>query len=138
MESANAVSLVEPKPSLVAVTNVVYALHALSLGVGAFTASSVVGMFLFGWPSVVAVVLNYVYRGDARGTWLESHFEWQIKTFWHAAAWSVAISVISAVLALILIGFAIWFIGIFALGIWAITRIARGWLRLRDREPMTV
>jgi uncharacterized membrane protein len=73
---------VSPDRGLVTVTHVVYALHALSLVIGAFDAAGIVGAFLFGWPSIIAVIINYVKRGEAKGTWLESHFAWQIRTFW--------------------------------------------------------
>jgi uncharacterized membrane protein len=129
-------ALVEPRPSLVTLANVVYALHALSLGIGAFSAASVVGSFLLGWPSLLAVILNYVKRGEARGTWLESHFAWQIRTFWYALAWVIVVAIVSGPLMLVLIGFGTWALGMFVLGIWAIVRVARGWLRLRDREPI--
>jgi uncharacterized membrane protein len=129
-------ALVEPRPSLVTLANVVYALHALSLGIGAFSAASVVGSFLLGWPSLLAVILNSVKRGEARGTWLESHFAWQIRTFWYALAWVIVVAIVSGPLMLVLIGFGTWALGMFVLGIWAIVRVARGWLRLRDREPI--
>lgn len=128
--------LSEPSSSVVATAHIVYALHALSLAVGAFTAASVVGAFLFGWPSIIAVILNYVKRGEARGTWVESHFRWQIRTFWLALLWAALIAFVSAVFAIILIGIATWIIGLFALGIWAILRIGRGWLVLKDRRPI--
>ena len=124
----------EPAPSLITIVHVTYALHALGLAIGAFGAASVVGSFLFGWPSIVAVIINYVKRGEARGTWLESHFEWQIRTFWFALAWSVVVILVGLVLAIVLVGIAIWIVGLFALGVWAIYRIARGWLALRDRR----
>jgi uncharacterized membrane protein len=130
---------VEPRASLVTLTHVVYALHAVSLAVGAFTAATIVGSFLLGWPSLLGVIINYVKRDDARGTWLESHFKWQIRTFWLALGWALAIAAVSAPLVLLLgLGIATWFVGIFVLGIWAVIRIARGWLRLRDREPIEV
>jgi uncharacterized membrane protein len=129
-------SYVQPRPSLLTVAHVVYALHALSLCIGAWTAATVVGSFLFGWPSIIAVIVNYVFRNDARGTWLEPHFHWQIRTFWLALLWSVLIAAVSAPLALILVGFATWAVGFFLLGIWAAVRIARGWLRLKDGEPV--
>lgn len=127
---------VEPEASLVTVAHVVYGLHAVSLCIGAFGAASVVGAFLFGWPSIVAVILNYVKRGDARGTWLESHFRLQIRTFWLALIASAILAAISLPLALILIGFATWAVGLFVLGIWAGVRIARGWLKLSARESV--
>jgi len=120
----------------VTVCHVTYALHALGLAIGAFGASTVIGSFLFGWPSIIAVIVNYVKRGDARGTWLESHFTWQIRTFWFALLWGGLVALAGLVLAIVLVGFAIWVVGLFLLGIWAIYRIARGWLRLQDRQPV--
>lgn len=126
----------EPDPSLVTTTHVTYALHALGLAIGAFGASTVIGAFLFGWPSLIAVIINYVKRNDARGTWLESHFTWQIRTFWFAVAWSCLIGILGAVFLIVLVGIGIWIVGFFILGVWAIYRIATGWLRLRDRQPI--
>ena len=126
----------EPDPSLITVTQITYALHALGLAIGAFGTASVVGTFLFGWPSIIAVIINYVKRPDARGTWLESHFTWQIRTFWFAMLWAALVIMVGALLAIVLIGFAIWIFGLFALGIWAIYRIVRGWMRLNARQPM--
>src|SRR5690606_28487294 len=113
-----------------------YALHAVGLAIGAFGASTIVGAFIFGWPSIIAVIINYVKRGDARGTWLESHFTWQIRTFWFSVLWAAMIFLVGLVLAIVVIGFAIWIVGLFALGVWAIYRIAKGWMRLRDRLPV--
>ena len=126
----------DPDPSLVTTLHVTYALHALGLAIGAFGASTVVGTFIFGWPSIIAVIINYVKRGDARGTWLESHFTWQIRTFWYAVLWSCVVFLVGALLVIVLVGFAIWAVGLFALGIWAIYRIAIGWSRLNDRRPV--
>jgi uncharacterized membrane protein len=117
---------------------VVYGLHTLSLVIGAFGAATIIGAFLFGWPSIIAVIINYVKRGEARGTWLESHFRWQIRTFWFALLWAVVVGLVSALLVAVVIGFATWVVGVIALGIWAIYRIARGWLRLNDGKPMDV
>jgi uncharacterized membrane protein len=124
----------EPDPSLVTVTQLTYGLHALGLAIGAFGAATVIGSFLFGWPSIIAVIINYVKRGEARGTWLESHFDWQIRTFWFALAWGLAVGAIGTLLAIILVGFVIWWIGFGLLGVWAVYRIAKGWLRLQDRR----
>jgi len=125
-----------PDPSLITVTHVTYALHALGLAIGAFGASTVIGAFVFGWPSIIAVIVNYVKRGDARGTWLESHFTWQIRTFWYAFAWSCLVFLLGGLLLIVVVGLAIWAVGFFILGIWAIYRIATGWLRLRDRRAI--
>jgi uncharacterized membrane protein len=132
----NSVVTVEAPAGLVRVTHIVYALHALGLVLGAFGAASVIGSFLFGWPSIIAVVISYVKRGEARGTWLESHFSWQIRTFWFALAWAVLVALVSIPLTLIVVGIATWAAGMFGLGLWAIYRIARGWLRLNDHQPM--
>ena len=126
----------EPDRSLVTTLHVTYALHAVGLAIGAFGAATVLGSFIFGWPSIIAVIINYVKRGDARGTWLESHFDWQIRTFWYAAAWAVLVFLIGLPLTLLIVGFGVWALGFFVLGIWAIYRIATGWIRLRDRQPV--
>jgi uncharacterized membrane protein len=127
---------VEADAGLVRITHIVYALHALGLALGAFGAATVLGSFLFGWPSIIAVIINYVKRSEVRGTWLESHFTWQIRTFWFALAWAVLVALVSLPLTLIVIGFGTWALGMFLLGVWAIYRIARGWLRLNGHQPM--
>jgi len=125
-----------PDSGLVTIVHVVYALHAISLGIGAFGAASIVGAFIFGWPSIIAVIISYVKRGEARGTWLESHFAWQIRTFWYALLWAALVGLVSLLLLLVLVGIVTWIAGMFALGVWAIYRIARGWLALRDGKPL--
>ena len=126
----------EPDPSLVTTTHVTYALHAAGLAIGAFGASTMIGTFLFGWPSIIAVIINYVKRNDARGTWLESHFTWQIQTFWYALAWSCIVGILGAILLIVIVGIGIWMVGFFILGVWAIYRIASGWMRLNERRPV--
>ena len=117
----------DPPPSLVTVTHLVYALHALSLLIGVTTAATIVGAFVFGVPSIIAVVINYVKRGEARGTFLESHFRWQIRTFWFGVLW-VALCVLFVFLTLGIGVFVVW-IPAGILAIWFIYRIARGWTR---------
>ena len=123
---------VEPAPSLVSVTHLVYALHALSLLIGVTTAATIIGAFVFGLPSIVAVVVNYLKRGEARGTYLESHFRWQIRTFWFALLWCA----IGTMLIVTFIGIPLAIAVFFAAGVWTIYRIIRGWLALRERKPM--
>jgi uncharacterized membrane protein len=130
-------ALPRPDSSLVTVTHVVYALHALSLVIGAFGAATIIGAFVLGWPSIIAVIINYVKRSEARGTWLESHFTWQIRTFWWAALWGLIVVTVSMPLVLLFgLGVITFYLGLFALGIWAIYRIARGWLALKDEKTM--
>jgi uncharacterized membrane protein len=136
MEITEQTATVAPAPSLVTLTHVVYALHTLSLVIGAFGAATVIGSFIFGWPSIIGVIINYVKRGDTRGTFLESHFRWQIRTFWYAVLWTVIALLVSLPLMVVLVGFLTWPVLLFALGIWAVYRIARGWLALRERKPM--
>jgi uncharacterized membrane protein len=126
------VSTDSPPPSLVTVTHLVYALHALSLLIGVTTAATIVGAFVFGVPSIIAVVINYIKRGEAKGTFLESHFRWQIRTFWFALLWCV----IGGMLFITIVGIPLALAVFFGAGVWAIYRIARGWLALRDRKPM--
>ena len=127
-----------PDPSLVTYTHLIYALHALSVLVGVFGAATIVGSFVFGVPSIVAVIMNYARRSEARGTWLESHFSWQIRTFWWAALWSVIVLVVSAPLMLVIIGFATAAIGFLVIGAWLLYRVVRGWLALRDLRPLPI
>jgi len=128
----------EPDASLVTYTHVIYALHALGVLIGVTGPATIVGNFVFGLPSIVAVILNYVRRKDVRGTYLESHFSWQIRTFWFALLWMSLAVVISAPLVLLLgLGIFTFFIAALLVGIWVIYRIARGWLRLRDGKPVS-
>ena len=132
-------SLVTPTTadaSLLRVTHIVYALHALGLALGAFGAASMLGSFLFGWPSIIAVVLNYWHRSAAQGTWLESHFRWQIRTFWLALAWAALVALVSIPLTLVIVGFGTWMLGMAVLGLWAAYRVARGWMRLNAGQTM--
>lgn len=122
--------------SLIILTHVIYGLHAFSLVTGIIGAATVVVAFLTGWPSIIAVILNYVKRGEARGTWLESHFRWQIRTFWYGLLW-VALCVIFVV-ATLGIGLLIAWLPLGVVGLWFIYRVARGWLRLIDGQPMYV
>jgi uncharacterized membrane protein len=124
--------------SLITYTHVIYALHALSVLIGLTTAATVVGSFVCGIPSIVAVIMNYARRSETRGTFLESHFRWQIRTFWFAALWALIIWAITLPLLIVLVGFPLFFIGFAALAIWIIYRVVRGWLALRDRRPMYI
>jgi uncharacterized membrane protein len=125
-----------PPHSLVTWTNVVYGLHAFSLLTGILGAATVIGAFLTGWPSIIAVILNYVKRSEARGTWLASHFRWQIRTFWFGLLW-VSLCLFFVVITLG-IGLLIAWLPLALVGLWFIYRIVRGWLAVRNRRPMYV
>ena len=124
----------EPNHSLIVLTHVIYGLHAASLVTGIIGAATVVGAFLTGWPSIIAVILNYVKRSEARGTWLDSHFRWQIRTFWFGLLWVVLCGVF--VVLTLGIGILIAWLPLLGVGLWFIYRVARGWLALVDRRPM--
>jgi uncharacterized membrane protein len=132
MESAT----VATNRGLVDYTNWIYGLHALSVVIALLTAHTVVGLFLFSPPSIIAVIMNYARRSETHGTWLESHFRWQIRTFWYAWLWIILTSLISIPMMLVLIGFVFLFIGLGLTGLWIIYRVARGWLALREGRPM--
>jgi len=124
--------------SLITYTNIIYALHALSVLTGILTSATVVFSFIAGLPSIIAVIMNYARRSEARGTFLESHFQWQIRTFWFALLWAIVVGAVSFPLLIVLVGFATFYIGALLLGVWIIYRVARGWFALRDRRPMYV
>lgn len=124
----------EPDPSLVTTLHVTYALHAVGLAIGAFGASTVIGSFIFGWPSIIAVIINYVKRSDARGTWLDTHFGWQLRTFWYALLWLV----IAGLMILTVIGIVVAYPLLILVGLWVLYRIVRGWMALLDRKAMPV
>ena len=121
-----------PREGLITLTHVIYALHAFSALTGLLSPALIVTAFLTGWPSIIAVILNYAKRADVRGTWLDSHFGWQIRTFWYAFLWLLASWVAFVSLIGIPIAFAIWIVT----GLWVIYRIARGWMALASRKSL--
>jgi uncharacterized membrane protein len=120
--------------SLLGYTHVMYALHSLAVLIGVTTFHTIIGSFIGSLPSIVAVVMNYARRSATRGTFIESHFRWQLRTFWFAVLWAFA-----AVLAVVtIIGIPAAIIGFIVLTVWIIYRLLRGWLALRDKKPMPV
>ena len=125
-----------PKKNLLFVTQLVYILHGLSIVIGLMTGATIISAFLFGWPSIAAVILNYIMAPDARGTFLQSHFSWQIRTFWYGMILTVLVAIVGVLFTPFVIGPFIWLIGFVVLGIWVAYRIVVGWLRLRQYRPV--
>lgn len=112
--------------------HVIYGLHAFAVLVGVIGAASIAGAFVFGVPSLLAVILNYIKQGEVRGSWLESHFRWQIRTFWFTALWLL----VYGLLVLSIIGIPFALLLIVGLGVWVAYRVIRGWLALSERKPL--
>ncbi len=91
---------------------------------------------LFGLIGIAAVIVCYVKRDEAQGTWIASHLRWLIRTFWYSLLWTVIGWIIFAVLLIVLIG------PIIAICIWAVTaiwiiyRVVRGYLLFKDSQPV--
>ena len=117
---------------MVTLAYIIYALHGFSAITGVMTSALVVTAFLTGWPSIIAVILSYAKRNEVQGTYLESHFEWMITTFWYAlaaliVAGAIAITIVLIPLSIIIVIFT---------GLWVLYRIARGVLNLLEEEPL--
>lgn len=104
----------EAEPSAITLTTVIYALYAAS--------------YFVGFTAIIAIIMNYVKQDDVAGTFLESHFRWQIRTFWFGVLWGI----LGAMTVLFLFG---WMV-LAANAIWIVYRIVYGWLRLNDGKPM--
>src|SRR3954466_8290589 len=105
-----------PREGLVTLAHVIYALHAFSALTGLVSAAFVVTAFLTGWPSIIAVILNYVKRSEVRGTWLDSHFSCQIPTLSLSPPWVIVAAILFVALVGIPFAWAIWVIT----GIWVL------------------
>jgi uncharacterized membrane protein len=121
-----------PREGLVTLTHVIYGLHAFSAVTGMLSPAMILTAFLTGWPSIIAVILNYVKRSEVRGTWLDSHFSWQIRTFWFALLWLAIGGVLFATVIGIPFAIVLWL----ATGIWVLYRIIRGWLALGSQKEL--
>ena len=104
----------QEEQSLKTITTVVYVLQAIS--------------FFIGITFIVGVIVNYIKKSAVEGTWLESHFRWQIRTFWFSLLWSI----IGFVLVFVLIGYVV----LAADALWVIYRIARGWINMSAGKAM--
>ena len=121
-----------PNEGLITLAHVIYALHAFSALTGLASSVLVLTAFLTGWPSIIAVILNYAKRSEVRGTWLDSHFGWQIRTFWYALLWLVVGGMAFVSFIAIPVALVVWIVT----GLWVLYRIARGWMTLSSEKPM--
>ena len=106
----------EKMQSLKTLTMAVYALYAFS--------------YFAGITAIIAIIINYIKKEEVAGTWLESHFRWQMRTFWFGLLWAV----IGMATLVLLIGIPI----LFANCIWIIYRVVKGWLYLNDNKPVPI
>ncbi|GAB2897922.1 membrane protein [Uliginosibacterium flavum] len=121
------------RPGHIRLTHILYLLHAIGLVIGAWSqAATMIGAFVFGWTSIIAIILNYVKRDELKGTFLESHFAWQASTFWVC----LIVMLIGVVLYVLLVGFLVNWLLFGLVGLWAIYRIIKGWLALKEGKPV--
>ena|SRR5688572_22909676 len=141
--------------------HVMYCLHALAGFMGITSGATIIGAFVFGLPSIVAIIMNYVRRDSVRGTWLESHFLWQSRTFWSALIIGVALFALALLFASLGVvslastpltggagaagagaafggAFLMLVIGAMAAGLWILYRVGRGWLALGQGKALNV
>ena len=131
-DMSSAPSGLVPASGLITLTHVIYALHAFSALTGLASSALIVTAFLSGWPSIIAVILNYVKRSEVRGTWLDSHFSWQIRTFWFALLWLAVGGILFVTVIGIPFAIVLWLIT----GVWVLYRIIRGWLALLSQRTL--
>ena len=122
----------QPSANMVTVTHLIYALHGFAVFTGLVGSATIIGSFVASLPSIAAIVLNYWNQAAVRGTWLESHFRWQIRSFWFAVLWVVV--AVLMFLTVIGIPFALLVMGL--VGLWILYRVARGWLALSGQRGM--
>jgi len=126
--------VVAAKPQYVQLTHFMYALHSVGLVIGAWSqAVTMIGAFVFGWTSIIAIIINYVKRDEMKGTFLESHFVWQADTFWRC----LTVMLIGLLLYIVLVGFFINWLVFGLVGVWAVYRIVKGWLALSEGKPVS-
>lgn len=91
---------------------------------------------LMGLVGIAGLVVAYVKRGEAQGTWVASHFNWLIRTFWYSFLWGVVGAIVLIVLGIILIGIPIALLIWAVAAIWVIYRVIRGYLLFKDNKPV--
>lgn len=126
-------SVQSPKQSLIKIVYLIYALHIFSAVSGLLSPALIITTFLTGWPSIIALVMSYIWRGDAEQTYLYTHFDWLIKTFWAALLWLL----LAWVLILTVIGMVIGVPILLLVGVWVLYRLGKGLFALNDRRAVS-
>jgi uncharacterized membrane protein len=114
--------------------HVMYGMHAFAAVTGIVTSSTIIFAFVASWLSIIAVIINVVTRDRVRGTWLATHWRWQMRTFWFAALWLL----VAGFLVITIIGLPLAWVVAVSAGLWVLYRVIRGWLALSDRRAMPV
>lgn len=122
----------QPTDNMVTLTHFIYGLHAFAVLTGVLGSATILGSFIASVPSILAVVLNYLKQGAVRGTWLESHFRWQIRTFWFAVLWVA----VATLMILTIIGLPFAMLLLLGASLWVLYRVARGWWVLLQRASL--
>jgi len=125
-----------PSPALISMTLVIYALFGVAAVGGLASSGFPLIAPLMGLVGIIAIILAYVKRGEAAGTWLASHYRWLIRTFWFSLLWSIIGAIIFVVLAIILIGLLIGYAIWVATTIWVLYRLIRGYVLFNASQPV--
>ncbi len=91
---------------------------------------------LLGLVGIAGVIVAYVKRDEAQGTWVASHLRWLIRTFWYSLLWAIVGWLVLLTLGLILIGIPIAVVIWFATSVWVLYRVIRGYLLFKDNRPV--
>jgi uncharacterized membrane protein len=125
-----------PSSSLISMTLLVYALFGVAAVVGLVSSGFPLIAPLTGIIGIVGIILAYVKRGEATGTWLETHYRWLIRTFWFSLLWGAIGAVIFVLLAIIIIGLFIGYLIWVATTIWVLYRLVRGYMLFNQSKPI--
>jgi len=134
-----------PSPSEPAVTTRNPPVNGALLAYALFGVGAIVGLISSGLPviapltgvlGIVGLIVAYVNRDEAQGTWVASHLRWLIRTFWFSMLWAVIGWIVLFTLGLILIGIPIAILIWAVAAIWVIYRVVRGYLLFSKSQPV--
>ncbi len=120
-----------PSQSLISTTLIVYALFGVA-AVATLVSAGLLSTPLLGLVGIIGLIVAYVKRGEAAGTWLQSHYRWLIRTFWLSILWNIVGWLALVTLIGIPIAIAIWV----AVTIWVLYRLIRGYVLFQDSKPV--